>query len=537
MINPKRLGAFLCLLLLPVLVRAQDTIIASAVLSKPTDLPLKGWNRVLLLHDGRTMVLHLAPWEKMVVKVFDTAHSEVASTKQLFKMISESQLDNAAFKGFYEINGIPTLFIMQQIENKNALFRITFNPDNGALVSEVVQCESPNKQHQEDYYVSKSPVGDDYAVLHLQHLVVSHKSHVYCTIWNKQHQKIKTAVFPMPGKEVQETHYMGMLHHTAYGTYAAVAYMMETGIDKWNSYVLTVSLQPEDTTFRSYTVDFGQKQMPWYGFLQYNAFAESVNLGVSSYVRFNLKNGLYGIGTTNHLIVLDKYLSEVKALKELSANLKNEDTIPGHARFDRLPVRMYTNKYGSTALFTESLHYGNNYDITKGGRVNMTTFGEVCYRKLDDLGEEVSGNIFPKMQQVLNNMAPAELAMRGTTKYLFRDYQDQDYSNQFTSFECLQVRNFNYLFINDNPTNRSKKPGEFVDPTRDFSWAEAICYRISPKEEVQWQYLFGTPAPDESHALLIESIDYQPEQKKFSGLVGVRKGKEQHLRVAWCTLQ
>src|SRR6185437_446824 len=79
--------------------------------SSPIDLHLDGWNKVLLMRNGNTLLLHLEHNKPLVIKVFSKERKEIASQKYFCDVLDINTLDMASFKGFYDINGEAVLFI------------------------------------------------------------------------------------------------------------------------------------------------------------------------------------------------------------------------------------------------------------------------------------------------------------------------------------------------------------------------------------------------------------------------------------------
>src|ERR1700743_209686 len=75
-------------------------------ISAPTDISRTGYNKVLCMKNGNTMLFHLELGKPMVVKVFDSLHKEVASQKCITRAIDESKFkENSLFEGLFEVNG------------------------------------------------------------------------------------------------------------------------------------------------------------------------------------------------------------------------------------------------------------------------------------------------------------------------------------------------------------------------------------------------------------------------------------------------
>lgn len=51
-------------------------------ISDPIDLPIEGWNKTLLMHNGNTILFHFERRKPILVKVFDSTGKEIASSRE-----------------------------------------------------------------------------------------------------------------------------------------------------------------------------------------------------------------------------------------------------------------------------------------------------------------------------------------------------------------------------------------------------------------------------------------------------------------------
>jgi len=539
--NPKcLLAALLCLFYSSAADAANDSSFARAVISEATNLPLNGWNKTLLLRNGNTVLLHLAHREKMIVKVFDSTHREVSSVSQYFKIVGKMDLETSAFKGFYDIGGIPTLFIMQDIDHHNSLIRVCFSPETGKLIEEKIVFESPGmagKGHT--FYVSKPEKSDHYAVFCFKNIAFNKETlELPVLYFNGQHQQIAKKFLTVPAEGIAGIDFLGFEFDAKHRTYIGILYSIHNINRKFTYGLLVGSGAKEEFIFATQKLTFGAGDQPVYAFFRHNDFSNTLNVTVATgfTAHSEVKSNWYYENIFNtYTGVLGDDLS-ILSFKQLQYKMGNyflRGKGDSQKVYNGLPMRMYTNKFGVTTLISEQHMM---YPTYKERPLANTSMGNICVTRLNDEGEETDGIIIPKKQHILNGLYYDELAFRGTTKHLFRDVQEQAYDNQFPSFECLSFRNTNYVLVNDYPANMDKALTGERETVMNYRNAEAICYRINADDQLEWQYLFGTPAADESRSLMIESIDQQTDERKFCSLVSVRKGKKVQLHLAWCAL-
>ena len=108
-------------------------------ISKPLDIGLKGWNRVLYMNNGNAMLFHFEPSHTIQVKVFDSARKEKSNKGDKYNVLYSFNTNPPVIKGVFEINGEAVLFIDQEINSKHCLIRLRYDAASGRLIEENVE--------------------------------------------------------------------------------------------------------------------------------------------------------------------------------------------------------------------------------------------------------------------------------------------------------------------------------------------------------------------------------------------------------------
>ena len=82
---------------------AQDSTL---IISQPVEIGADGWNKVLQLSNGNTMLFHFENSKLIRSVVFDKQGKQIASAKPETKKLDVNVLSNARFMGLYEIGGL-----------------------------------------------------------------------------------------------------------------------------------------------------------------------------------------------------------------------------------------------------------------------------------------------------------------------------------------------------------------------------------------------------------------------------------------------
>ena len=514
--NPFPLAVLFCLIIAGAKSYAQEQSFLNTTLSTPTDLPTIGWNKTLVMRDGRTFVIHVAASEKMYVKVYDTAHRETVSVRQLFKVISEGQFYDTDIWGPYDIDGWPTLLATQLINGENGLVRVRFNPNTGAIQDEIIV----RSEKFGGFNISKSPNSDDYAILHPRRRAADDTSQVLeVTYWNGRHEKVREARFVYPVTRLN-VHVLNFYYDKQVGTALALAYAKETNNGNGEQYVWTGFIQQADSISQASMVKMPASFNPVYGLFQYNAFAGTVNLSVTGHVKGKVIGKVWDSPVdyyTSFLIVFSQPGLEPVSAHQLF-NTKANDflqaaTDTGH-NFIGMPYDMYTNKFGITSILC-----GNRRGIYASIDGQRRSYQGLSFTRLDDKGEEMTGLVLPK----------ANFPWYDNDKNMVM-------SQQMSEVFCTPERRDHYIFFNDNPANFPHTLADSTAIIKSFEDNEAMCYHISAQDKVDKTLLFGPPTAGESKSLIVGSLSRQQDGKLISSLVYVKKGKEKHVCIAWCTL-
>ena len=66
----------------------------------PMDIPQNtGWNKVLCLKNGNTVLFHFEPQKNILVKVFDSLHKEVGSSADPYRYLDIGHAETTRFRG------------------------------------------------------------------------------------------------------------------------------------------------------------------------------------------------------------------------------------------------------------------------------------------------------------------------------------------------------------------------------------------------------------------------------------------------------
>ena len=137
----------------------QDT---KYTISAPLDFKEAGTrNSVLCMKNGNTLLFHIEQDKKLVVKVFDNAHREIASQKEKSDFVNFGNKDYSIL-ALYDINDEAVMFVDRDLNSRHTLVRIRFNAHTGMIADESVVGESKSENRRMKFYLVKHIEDENY---------------------------------------------------------------------------------------------------------------------------------------------------------------------------------------------------------------------------------------------------------------------------------------------------------------------------------------------------------------------------------------
>ena len=189
--------------------------------SESFDEPDYGWCKILQLKGGNTFYFHTQNKEGIEVVVFDQKRKKIAEKTIEGRLWDNRKLKSTEILGLYEINGEPVLFMLQADDREPTLYRLRFNPANGALVKEEEVGRLPKVSPFAGYavvfgnaepsniYVDKDPASDNYAVIFFNGFAHNPSERIKVQQFDGTHKKINEAFYESPDKDFKYLMYIG----------------------------------------------------------------------------------------------------------------------------------------------------------------------------------------------------------------------------------------------------------------------------------------------------------------------------------------
>ena len=517
-------------------------------ISEPIDIKQEGWNKVLCMKSGNTLLFHLDVNRPVTVKVFDTTHKLVATQNHLCKVLDINELKEATFLGVYDISNEAVLFLEQTIDNKHALVRVRFNPGNGAIIEEKILFQSASMINATGYTVMKDRHSDDYAVFCYRDIITYPTSKLELSRFNGKHELVMTIPVDVDIKNKMFVNMAGadmdddgsvcltidLINVSVYG-----------GSDDRSNFendVLIAYLPKISNKFYVTTAKIGNdKSMRMFTKYTYNKFADKLNLLLLNQNVGIYQSGLHraiGITVNPMLVVMNSTDLSMKPNTLTGAKMQEylQSKTGGKLNFYADASRMLTNENGLTSVFSIEQYIDIEAD-GKGSHLPFAMTRNLGIYQCNNAGEEINGLVLPVMKY--KGLPGSYLVSNENClgKLLFLGRVEKEYYAQFTYLGIYNGKRAMYVLYNDdghNLDNSLTQPGVEV---ADCTYTDAFYYKVDSKNQIVKKYLFGKSEANESKSGYMESCDFNPTNNTYAMLMLHRQGDKATPCMAWGKLE
>ena len=546
------------------------------------DLPETGWNKVLCMKNGNTLLFHFEVAKSVHVFVFDSGCKQVAEVKHPCGKLDINNFKTSLFKGLYDINDEAVLFIEQEHNSWRELVRLRFNSRDGGLIEEKVISESGGVGKPAKFFVMKNKQDNNYAVL----TSIDQMQFKECTVgidyYDGNHKQLKLLPLDVPRKDYD---YMSIIGAESQpnGIVVTIA-LTKLAINGTPSH--EGDYDPNSSVYDHYValyyipnnakapavkmIDVTKDIFPYYTNFTYNEFAHNLNLLMLSYTDGVYRNGIELRATSlqaSLFLKFDEYsldlgMSRIRNQMAVNSQLAKPDSA---AFFEGLPAKMVTNENGLTTLISTSFSRNYNTLGSQGAtallgattitsatstmnrlsidnrlKIYETYLNNIAVTQLNDDGEEIWGTMIPFNQYYVSHGAYYysyfNESKRWQEQMMFGDVPPQVYDRQFHNFNAYTRNNNTYIIYNDYNENFSKPVGKIADTVFDFYLTNTVCYKVGKRHELSKTYLYGKPGYKEYNSGLIESGDFDDRKSVYASLIRYMKFNKTEIRMAWSKL-
>ncbi len=542
----------------------------------PVDLPETGWNKVLCMKNGNTLLFHFEIGKSVHVFVFDSGCKQVAEKKHPCGKLDINNFKSSLFKGLYDINDEAVLFIEQVHLNWMEIVRLRFNSHDGSLIEEKVLGESGGVDKPAKFFVMKNKKDNNYAVLISTDQMQFKECSVGIDYYDGNHNMVKHLPLEVPRKDYD---YMSVLgaEIQSNGIVVSIALskiamngtpshegVYDPSVSIYDHFMALYYMPNNAKTPLVKMIDVTKDIYPFYTNFTYNEFAHNLNLLLLSYTDGIMRNGIDLQATSLQaclFLKFDEYsldfgLSRIRNQNAVNAQNTTKDTT---AFYEGLPAKMFTNENGLTTLISTSFcrNYNNigslaasamlgstsstssisGLHIDKRLKIYETYLNNIAITQLNDDGAEIWGTMLPFSQYFVSHEAYYygffNESKRWQEQAMFADMPPQVYDRQFHNYNTYTHNNNTYIIYNDYNENFGKAAGKVADTVFDFTLTNTVCYKVGRRHELTKTYLYGEPGYKEYKSGFIESGDYDDRRSVYASLIRYMKFNKPEIRMAW----
>lgn len=516
----------LFLVLLTAQASAQDSTL---IISQPVEIGQDGWNKVLQLSNGNTVLFHFENSKLIRSLIFDKQGKQIASSKSETKKLDISILDNARFMALYEVGGNAALFVNQQIDNVASLVRLVFNANTGALMSESVVLASPSFQKEIKMSVKKASGESGYAVVgFLQHPELDSVT-VSIQKYDESHKMVKDLSYRLLAKDYDYYNFIGADVHTDGSLMAVLKTEKVVQFEKLHKVAVWLIYLPAGAEKLSVTEINLQDNIALSGMrFSKNEFNSSLNVLLTVSTYYMLQNGLERKinNDRNYLqIILPEDMSSMKSkyIKFLKAKdyVLKSNADKEMPLFETASLMAYnTNDRGiTTTIHMEAA----NEERYKG--YPMDKFGKYIITKIDDEGEEMAAIVLPSVHnQIYSVVYPSVLKKISCRQSLHMPI-------------CLVSKNSSYILYNDDLSKLDSPITMQRTPIMQYDSTDAVLCHLTRKN-VLVKRAFCTSQEEGTHTQLYADSEHFDEKSRMLAVVlRKKKGKSESFHLAWRRLE
>lgn len=504
-------------------------------LSNPLYISMKGWNKVLYLRDGHTILFHIEPNLPITTILFDSSQRQVATHTDHSTILDNFAYNPPSFKGLYEINGEAVLFLEQERQGRQRLVRLRYNAQTGSLTGESLIGESKGPAKPIQFYVMKEKSEEGYQVFFctdISHPVKT--SDLFVVYFSKFHEALKEVQLPVNRSNYDDLNIVGAQVQPQ-GT------LITIGLDKVVTYggatnevnlphgaselehFIAFYFIPKDSIKPMYKfLALTERLYPKFDLFTFNPFAQAINAIVFTRRTFIRPNGLGRLETKVDSTYFFRLAGQdlEAGINHLTYHLANtslhQQTDTNHA-INGLPMKCVTNANGLTSIISFDYVRQNDERTLAGTDTSYMSF-KIGFTQLDDEGREVWG-----------------VALPGPSLYL-RVRSSDLYFSSFTSLQAYERNGDYFVIYNDYDENVGKSFRDAKMPVASFEATNARYYKISNKRQIYSGYLFGAPGHNEYRNCYTNAACFDEQTGVYASLVRYKHGDNISLRMAWTRL-
>lgn len=512
----------LLLLLVVTQAFAQDSTL---IISQPIDIPHNGWNKVLQLNNGKTMLFHFENKKKPRLFIYNNKGELISTIIDEYKLIDMNRLDLCVLGGLFEIEGKINMILYQELVDDISIVRIQYD-SNGKKLCEVEVEKTGHTNKIEDVAFLFNKGFKEYHIVKYSNAMDMDSVALSISTYNPNHMRTRLIAYKIAKKGIDGARLLAAELSKTGSIYTVIRTgkrLQRSNYGESALYLLHIPLNYSRPIVSKFTLPVGNGFNDVY--IRENPFANTVNYYFSRTDRIEEQQKL---GVLNWLPY--ESISLLVANPDMTINKETNiafdmvrksilkdfegDTIKGNRK---LPFLNYisTDDNGVTVILQNEWWYKelNNYGV-------RTYWNNVFMTKYNDDGVEMYGIALPTGKHiVIENQYDNIMGLN-----INHVYQE--------SFAFGNKKNVFYVF-NENSDNFNKSLKDDKSDIINYEKTDAVFYQISRKNIVTKKYLLGETTGNEHRQICSYTQDFDENTNVLSAIARVVKNDKETLHVIW----
>jgi len=524
---------FILLALFPFLAFSQSKF----ELSEDLKLPHDGWNKLLQMKSGNTLLFHFENRKGIVVRVFDKDHKEIAKEKHLCNVLDINAFDRSFYKGLFEVDGEGVLFISQNIDNKYNMVRLRINGNTAKLIKEESIVTAPNALSKFTTSVVRSEDAGTYSVVSFNEKSTNEAAgKLQLTIYGNKHEVLADLPVEMPNADYDYISYLGgSIDKNGSVLLATELSKIIQYPDVLDNDIIFYYLPKGGREFLVKKIGIPRGSIPNLKVsYTYNPFVNNINIFVHNKWEGRVKYGNVmrkGLYSSYVLTIASDSLRDILGNRRIEYT-KAKEYLHNHANPQRdyygMPFHIYTDNVGMTSIVSIEEDVDSTGLYFPG--LQEQTNNNIGVTMYNDYGDEIWGAVLPYQNLSSKNDAAKVFGLCS--------------ENELSDLQCVNKGRNCYVFFNEPNDNHSNlvitdtidSKYKLKDRKYTYDLTNATYYKIDAKKNITKEYLLNAPVEGEYNHIYAASGGFDEASSTYVTLVECKKDGKTTNRIAWCHL-
>lgn len=500
---------------------AQDSTL---IVSQPIDIPQDGWNKVLQLSNGNTMLFHFENRKKPRLFIYNNKGELISTVIDEYKLIDMNRLDLCELGGLFEIDGVINLILYCQRVSDVMIVRMQYD-FSGKKVSEA-EVEKPEGVEKIVSANTLHVKGDkDYHIVSYSHEMAMDSVVLSICTYSANHILKRHIAYKIANKDIDGVGLLSTTLSKSGSVYAAIitSKRQKRSYGKATLHLLHVPANYSYPIVSNFALPEHNRIEDLY--IRENSFTNTINYYFThiSDIEEQQKLGLFNwlpyetmsLLVTNPDLTIEKETNiTFDMVKKSITDGFGGDTIKGNRKLPFLNY-VFTDENGVTTVLQHEVWYR---ELKNAGK--QVYWNNFFVTKFDDNGSEMYGAALPTGKHIIDYRSYNDVMGYNINKVYQESFVLKNKKNVFTIF-------------NDNRYNFDKLLKDEKSDIIEYKKTDAVYYQIGKKNAITKRYLLGEGVDNEYRQICTYTQDFDENANLLAAVARIIKGDKETLHMVW----